>query len=87
MPRSGVCSNTCSFRLPSGSLIYGTPIPDPARQAGSTGATVRVHTGPFADFEGTILRRDNERRLLVTVRFMEQGASVVLDDCQVERID
>ncbi|NUQ64160.1 MAG: KOW motif-containing protein [Pirellulales bacterium] len=58
--------------------------PEPRLQPG---ALVRVRSGLFAGFEGTILRRDNERRLLLAVRFMEQGASVVLDDCEVERID
>ena len=49
------------------------------------GVAVRVRSGPFAGFEGTIVRRENnETRLLVAVTFMRQGASVVLDDCQLE---
>lgn len=50
------------------------------------GQQVRVKTGPFARFEGTVLRRENETRLLVAVRFMDQGVSVKLDDCQLEPI-
>ena len=47
---------------------------------------VRVKSGIFAGFEGTILRRDKETRLLVSVNFTQQGASVELDDCQLELI-
>jgi transcriptional antiterminator RfaH len=47
---------------------------------------VRVRSGAFADFEGTIIRRAGETRLLVAVDFLQQGASVQLDDCQLERV-
>lgn len=48
------------------------------------GQPVRVKNGSFAGFEGVIIRRDQETRLLVAVRFMDQGVSVKLDDCQLE---
>lgn len=48
------------------------------------GQHVRVRNGAFAGFEGTVLRRDQETRLLVSVQFMDQGVSVKLDDCQLE---
>jgi transcription antitermination factor NusG len=50
------------------------------------GQKVRVKTGVFKGFEGTILRRENEIRLLISVRYMGRGASVALDDCQLEAI-
>lgn len=50
------------------------------------GEKVRVRTGPFKGFEGTVIRRENEIRLLIYVRYMGQGASVALDDCQLDRI-
>ena len=50
------------------------------------GQNVRVRSGAFAGYEGTILRREQETRLLVCVRFMEQGVSVKLEDCQLEPI-
>ncbi|TWT76555.1 transcriptional activator RfaH [Planctomycetes bacterium CA13] len=53
----------------------------------SAGQQVRIRTGPFAGYEGTIVRREQETRLLVSVRFMEQGVSVKLEDCQLELID
>ncbi len=50
------------------------------------GQKVRVKTGVFKGFEGTIIRRENEIRLLISVRYMGRGASVALDDCQLEAI-
>lgn len=50
------------------------------------GDRVRVRSGPFKGFEGTMLRRENEIRLLIYVRYMGQGASVALDDCQLDVI-
>ena len=50
------------------------------------GQQVRVRSGSFAGYEGTVLRREQETRLLVSVRFMEQGVSVKLEDCQLEPI-
>lgn len=48
------------------------------------GQHVRVRSGAFAGYEGTVIRRENETRLLVAVRFMEQGVSVKLEDFQLE---
>jgi transcription antitermination factor NusG len=50
------------------------------------GQAVRVRNGAFAGYEGVVIRRDQETRLLVSVRFMDQGVSVKLDDCQLESI-
>jgi len=50
------------------------------------GEHVRVRNGAFAGYEGTVLRREGETRLLVAVRFMEQGVSVHLEDCQLEAV-
>ncbi|TWT52633.1 transcriptional activator RfaH [Rubripirellula amarantea] len=47
------------------------------------GEMVRVKSGVFAGYEGVVLKRTQETRLLVCVRFMEQGVSVKLDDCQL----
>ncbi|MGB7325528.1 MAG: transcription termination/antitermination NusG family protein [Rubripirellula sp.] len=48
------------------------------------GQQVRVKSGVFAGYEGTVLQRTQETRLLVAVHFMERGVSVKLDDCQLE---
>ena len=50
------------------------------------GQKVRVKTGVFKGFEGVIIRRENDVRLLISVRYMGRGASVALDDCQVEAV-
>ena len=52
----------------------------------TAGCRVRVKQGAFAGFEGTILRREGETRLLVAVNFMQQGASVVVDDCLLDEL-
>ncbi len=51
------------------------------------GEKVRVKSGSFKGFEGVVLRRENEVRLLIYVRYMGQGASVALDDCQLESLE
>ncbi|MGB7345808.1 MAG: transcription termination/antitermination NusG family protein [Pirellulaceae bacterium] len=50
------------------------------------GQRVRVKTGAFAGYEGVVIQRHQETRLLVAVQFMEQGVSVKLDDCQLESL-
>ncbi|MBX9792128.1 MAG: antitermination protein NusG [Pirellulales bacterium] len=51
------------------------------------GQHVRIRAGALAGLEGTILFRRRESRLLVVVRFLQQGVSVDLDDFMLERID
>ena len=48
------------------------------------GDRVRVASGLFRGFEGVIIRRQNETRLLVVVNYFQQGASMLLDKCQLE---
>lgn len=45
---------------------------------------VRIRSGPFCGYEGYVLRREGQTRLVVWVDFMEQGVSMVLEDCEVE---
>ncbi len=51
------------------------------------GQKVRVKNGVFKGFEGIVIRRENSIRLLIYVRYMGRGASVALDDCQLEALD
>ncbi len=60
----------------------GEPLSREARLV--AGDLVRVKTGKFASFEGVVTRRQGKSRLIVAVNFMQQGASVELDDCQLE---
>jgi transcription antitermination factor NusG len=50
------------------------------------GRRVRVKSGALMGMEGTILSRRGEDRLVVGVCFLQQGASVVIQDFQVEPI-
>jgi len=66
-------------------IATGAPLTPEARL--QPGMNVRVRSGPFAGLEGVVIRRAKKTRLLVAVDFLQQGASVLLDDCQLERID
>lgn len=63
-------------------IATGMPITPEARL--EAGDKVRVRTGAFAGFYGVVTKRQGETKLLVYVDFMGQGASVNLDDCQLD---
>lgn len=44
------------------------------------GTRARVTGGPLAGLEGTILRRQGQTRLCLAVNFLQQGASVEIDE-------
>ena len=48
------------------------------------GNRVRVKAGPFRDKEGVVIRRNGKTRLLVAVNYLQQGASLEVDDCLLE---
>ena len=51
------------------------------------GSRVRVRSGAFAGVEGVVLRRRGQTRLLVSINFLQQGASVEIDDFCLEPLD
>ena len=51
------------------------------------GNRVRVRHGPLAGMEGTVLVRRGKTRLIVNVTFLQQGASVEVEDFNLEPID
>jgi transcriptional antiterminator RfaH len=51
------------------------------------GRRVRVRQGAFAGLEGTVLKRRGETRLLVAINFLQQGASVEIDDFVLEPLE
>ncbi|MHC4401900.1 MAG: transcription termination/antitermination NusG family protein [Planctomycetota bacterium] len=53
----------------------------------SAGSRVRVRFGPLAGVEGSVLSRRGATRLVVSVDFLQQGASVEIDDFMLEPID
>lgn len=50
------------------------------------GQRVRIQRGPLAGLEGTVLLRRGTCRLLVSVDFLQKGASVAIDDHLLEKI-
>lgn len=50
----------------------------------TAGQPVRVRTGPFRGYEGVVLRREGKTRLLLAVRFLEQGVSMEIDEALLE---
>jgi len=66
-------------------IELGHPLTPEARL--QKGIRVRVRSGSFMGFEGMVIRRESVTRLLVAVDFMQQGASVVLEDCELELLD
>lgn len=50
------------------------------------GDQIRVKSGPMAGVVGTVIQRHGEHRLIVAVHFMQQGASVSINDWETERV-
>jgi transcriptional antiterminator RfaH len=50
------------------------------------GALVRVRSGPLQGLEGVVDARRGQQRLIVSVQFLQKGASVMIDDYQLEEI-
>jgi transcription antitermination factor NusG len=52
----------------------------------SPGALVRVRSGPLMGLEGVVIQRRGQQRLMVSIEFLQQGASVLIEDYQLEQI-
>lgn len=50
------------------------------------GDPVRVKSGPFAGYEGTVIRRDGKTRFLLAVKFLEQGISIAIDEAMIDPV-
>jgi transcription antitermination factor NusG len=53
----------------------------------SPGQRVRIKQGSLMGLEGTVLTRRGETRLLVCINFLQQGASIEVQDYLLERLD
>ncbi len=51
------------------------------------GRTAMVKRGAMTGTKGTVTKVDSQHRLTVVVRFMQQGASVIVDEADVEFLD
>ena len=50
------------------------------------GNRVRVKSGPFAGYEGQVIRREGKTRFLLSVKFLEQGISIAMDEALIDPI-
>lgn len=66
-------------------IVANAPLTVESRLA--PGRRVRVKQGAFAGVEGIVLKRRAETRLLVSVNFLQQGASVEIDDFLLEPLE
>jgi transcription antitermination factor NusG len=68
----------------AGLIHLGAPLVPEARLV--AGNRVRVKAGPFRGQEGIVLRRDGKTRMLIAVNYLQQGASLEVDDCLLEYV-
>ena len=61
-----------------------TVLPEPIMPVG---ARVRIKTGPLTGMVGTVIRRGKRDHFVAIVQFLGRGATVTLEDWQVERAD
>lgn len=66
-------------------LIENGALLTPERRL-EAGSRVRVRTGAFQGLEGVVIKRQGRMRLLISVNFLQQGASLTLGDCEVEPV-
>jgi transcriptional antiterminator RfaH len=66
-------------------IVAGAPLTVESRLG--PGQRVRVRRGPFAGLEGTVLKRRGQMRLLVSINFLQQGASVEIEDFLLDPVD
>ena len=66
-------------------IVANAPLTVESRLA--PGERVRVRQGAFAGLEGTVLKRRGETRLLVSINFLQQGASVEIDDFMLDPLE
>jgi transcriptional antiterminator RfaH len=50
------------------------------------GQLVRVRSGALRGLEGSVLKRHGRDRLVVAVRFLNQGVSMELEDVDLEQV-
>jgi len=96
--RSALATNTIARWLPIGDeaallsdlraikRLIDTDCPLTPEARIEPGQLVRVRTGALRGLEGTVVRRHGAERLIVAVRFLNQGASVELEDVDLERL-
>lgn len=64
--------------------LIASNVPITPEQRLEAGMPVRVSSGPLKGQEGVVIERRGKRRLLVAVDLLQQGASVDIDECDVQ---
>lgn len=64
--------------------LIGSGLPVTLEAKLQPGDLVRIRHGALAGLEGVVLRREQKVRLVVAVDFLQQGASVELDEANLE---
>ena len=67
--------------------VIQSGVPLTAESKLAAGDKVKVRTGPFAGYEGIVLRREGKTRLLLSIRFLEEGVSMAIDEGQLDIIE
>jgi transcription antitermination factor NusG len=70
--------------------VVSAGVPLTAESKLASGDKVKVRSGPFAGYAGIVLRREGKTRLLLSIRFLEEGVSMAIDEGLlevVERVD
>lgn len=49
------------------------------------GQSVRIVSGPLAGHEGVLIQRRGNKRIVLSLSFLQQGAAVEIDDASIER--
>jgi transcription antitermination factor NusG len=66
--------------------MLNSGLPVSAEPMMPVGATVRIVTGPLTGIVGTVIRRGNRDQFVAVVQFLGRGATVDLEDWQVEQV-
>lgn len=64
--------------------VLDADVPLTAEAKLEPGNLVRVKSGPFVGYEGNVVRREGKTRLLLSIRFLEQGVSMEMDEALLE---
>ena len=65
--------------------LIETDVPLTPESRLSAGHTVRVRAGPLLGMQGTVVERRGRQRLVVALRFLNQGVSAELEDVHLEK--
>ena len=52
----------------------------------TTGDRVSVSRGPFAGYEGIVIRREGKTRLLLSIQFLDKGVSMEVDEAVLDQV-